>query len=271
MKRIAMATAVLLGFMAQSVLAQSEGLRRLTDRDDLLGWEGVGRLDAAQGGFCTATLIAKDLVLTAAHCVFERGRQRDAGELTFRAGLRDGFAIAEREIAAIAVPDAYRPGVGMQFDNVVQDVALLRLAQPITVAEADPFVLYQGALRGTEISVTSYGQGRAEALSRQRACQIVAEQDPLIAFDCNVTFGSSGAPVFVTNGPRKQIVSIVSGGARLNGKLVAVGMRLPGVVAGLKSDLRQQGSTSLAPQIRRLGTNERRQGSGAKFIRPGGS
>lgn len=263
--------ALLLGFAAQTALAQSEGLRRLTDRDDLLGWEAVGRLDTVGGGFCTATLIAKDQVLTAAHCVYDRGRMRNADELLFRAGLRDGNAVAERQVVAIAVAPEYRPGRGMQLENVANDVALLRLGQPITVADADPFVLYRGELRGTRISVTSYGKGRAEALSRQRECQIVAEQDELIAFDCNVTFGSSGAPVFVTNGPRKQIVSIVSGGGTAQGKAVALGMRLPDVVARLKSDLRRQSGPSPAPAIRRIGAGEQRGDSRAKFVRPGGS
>ena len=81
-----------------SAVAQSDGLRRLTDRDDLLGWEAIGRLDTAQGGFCTATLIASNQVLTAAHCVYNNGRLRNPSELRFRAGLRDGVAIAERNL-----------------------------------------------------------------------------------------------------------------------------------------------------------------------------
>lgn len=255
----------------EAALAQSTGLRRLTDRDDLLGWEAVGRLDTAQGGFCTATLIASDQVLTAAHCVYDEGRLRTASELTFRAGLRDGVAIAERQIAAIAVPDAYDPAKGMALDNVTYDVAVLQLSQPITTADADPFVLHQGRVTGSRISVTSYGQGRAEALSRQRACEIIAERQPLMAFDCNVTFGSSGAPVFVLHGDRGRIVSLISGGGRVGDKKVSLGMALPDVVAQLKSDLRSQGVRSVTPTVRRLGTGEGRSTSGAKFVRPSGS
>ncbi len=258
-------------FGADAALAQSDGLRRLTDRDDLLGWEAVGRLDTAQGGFCTATLIASDQVLTAAHCLYDRGRLRNASELTFRAGLRDGVSIAERQILAFAVPDAYHPSKGMRLDNVQHDVALLKLSAPITIADADPFVLHQGSLRGTDISVTSYGQGRAEALSRQRNCSIVAEQRPIMAFDCNVTFGSSGAPVFVLHGDRGRIVSIISGGSQRDGRTISLGMALPEVVTRLKKDLRNSGVRPATPGIRRLGTGEGRSTSGAKFVRPSGS
>ena len=258
-------------FAADAALAQSEGLRRLTDRDDLLGWEAVGRLDTEQGGFCTATLIAPNQVLTAAHCVYENGRLRRASELTFRAGLRDGVAIAERRVAAIAVPDAYDPRNGMALDNVTYDVALLQLDQPITSAQANPFVLHQGSVKGTRISVTSYGQGRAEALSRQRECTMVAESRPLMAFDCDVTFGSSGAPVFVLHGDRGRIVSLIAGGGNVDGKTVSIGMALPEIVASLKSDLRGQGVRPSSPLIKRLGAGEGRGTSGAKFVRPSGS
>ena len=41
---------VLSMLIASQALAQNSGLVRLTDRDDLLGWEAVGRLDLAGRG-----------------------------------------------------------------------------------------------------------------------------------------------------------------------------------------------------------------------------
>ena len=263
--------ALLIALGGEAALAQSDGLRRLTDRDDLLGWEAVGRLDTAAGGYCTATLIAPDQVLTAAHCVFSGTTPRRAEDLTFRAGLRDGVAIAERAIAAIAVAKGYKPEAKLSFESVARDVALLQLSAPITSAQANPFVLHKGSLRGTRISVTSYGQGRDAAPSRQRDCRVVADQPPILAFDCNVTFGSSGAPVFVLHGERGRIVSIVSGGGTYGGDRVAFGMALPELVAELKSDLRSLRARPPAPQIRRLGVGTDRAAAGAKFVRPGGS
>lgn len=267
----------LVGFLLSTGLAQAQstGLVRLGDRSGLLGWEAVGRLDLNGTGYCTATLIASDLVLTAAHCVYDKatGQLVDTQALLFRAGLRDGQAIAERSVLQVAAHQRYNPRAGMSFNNIRHDVALLRLADPITSTDADPFILHSGTVQDGTISVTSYGQGRSDALSRQRSCSIVGMQDGLIAFDCDVTFGSSGAPVFAKVGNRGRILSIVSGGSKADGKTLALGMSLPKVVAELKADLRRAPVQAPLAPIRRVtvgggSTRAARNQTGAKFVKP---
>ncbi|OZA00805.1 MAG: trypsin, partial [Rhodobacterales bacterium 17-64-5] len=86
----------------------NSGLRRLETPDQIRGWEAVGRVDIAGGGFCTGALIAPDLVLTAAHCVIEPGGAPvDAGRLTFRAGLADGVALAEVPVLRTVAPEGF--------------------------------------------------------------------------------------------------------------------------------------------------------------------
>lgn len=246
--------------------AQSSRLKSLATENDARGWEAVGRLDMG-GGFCTATLIAPDLVLSAAHCVYDRsGLARGADEITFRAGLRNGAAAAERKVVQYAAHPDYDPNRRLDARNVVHDVALLKLAEPIAFSEIDPFVLHGDVVRPGPVSVVSYGQGRSELQSRQRECGLLERQNDLLMFDCNVTFGSSGAPVFSHMNGRGRIVSVISGGAvDHNGQKVAVGPHLPSVVADLKRDLRALESGPVA-RVRRIGAGDS-GGTSAKFVK----
>ena len=224
---------------AAPALAQtaSSPLDSLDRRDEMLSWEGIGRLDSPTG-FCTATLIAQDLVLTAAHCVSDL---TSTTGLVFRAGYHNGRALSERRVTRIAVADAY-PGGGdgrLNAEKVQNDVALLQLETPITSAEADPFLVHTQAVSSGRVSVLSYGRGRAATLSRQAQCNITDRYaGGILAFDCDVTFGSSGAPVFLEELGRIRIVSIISG----SGDGTAYGMSLPQHVAALTRELRNAGA-----------------------------
>jgi protease YdgD len=257
----------------------TSGLDRLTSREDLRGFEPVGRVDVENGGFCTGTLIAGDLVLTAAHCVIEDdGTPIDAGRITFRAGLSHGKAIVEAAVVRTIVPEGYRRIEPAPLEVLQRDVALLQLGTAIETSVISPFTIGLPG-EGEEVSVVSYAAGREEALSWQRVCKVLARQDALIAFDCAVTYGSSGAPVLDRSGYRARIVSIISAGSKLDGKAVAIGMELPEVVDALKAALRRGEATSeiAAPEVseKRIGIgigigtgSGADRDTGAKFLKP---
>ncbi len=266
-----------LGLLLAALPAAADApLKRLTLRQDLLGWEAIGRVEIGGRGYCTGVLIAADLVLTAAHCLLAGGESLAApGSLRFRAGLRDGVALAESQARRAVVHPSYAPG-GDAADRIRHDVGLIELATPVPVSAASPFQAVALADGARDLTVVSYGQGRDEALSRDESCSVLGRAEGLIAFDCDVTFGSSGAPVFRRTGGRAELVSLVSGGVTETGERLAFGMERPRAVADLKAALRRgEGAAAEVPaagaaaRILRPAPGLKRQAAGgAKFVRP---
>lgn len=261
------AALVILFWLVSPLTAQATGLDRLTLRQDLLGWEAVGRLDLGASGFCTGVLIAPDRVLTAGHCL-ERARARgDVRLLRFRAGLSEGEAVAEAGVARAVIHPDYHRANGVTLENIAVDVALVVLDRPIPAATAAPFRVAAAPGTGAEVSVVSYGAGRAEAPSRQAVCSVLGRAPRLVAFDCDVTQGSSGAPVFDLSVSPARVVSLVSSG----GDGVAYGMDLPDAVETLLRALAT--GEGVFPKVeiapRRIGPgSDDRGNTGAKFLRP---
>ena len=273
--RVLAALIIFLGFSAGSgVQAGGDGLRALDTGTLGRGWEAVGRIDIGRRGFCTGAMITQQLVLTAAHCLFDKdtGARLPDSDLQFRAGLRNGRSEADRSIRRSAVHPEYRH-MGNGTVRVAHDLALLELDRPIQLSTVQPFAVYSEPRRGDEVGVVSYARGRSEVPSLEERCNVLErDRQGVVSMSCSVDFGASGAPVFAISQGQVRIVSVISAMSTPSDPAqsrVALGVSLGARLDVLRAALAAGDQRFIRVQdVPSDGQRQMSSGGGARFVRP---
>jgi len=214
------------GLMPTVAFAEAPKQRKI--KDALPGEASVGRLMVNGNAMCTGALVSPDLVLTAAHCLYDpkSGRRVAPDVIEFQAGLRNGKASAVRRVKSTMQHPEYRH-VRKGTAQVGHDLALLRLTRPIDSNAVLPMAQDVRLGSGDMLGVLSYTIGNRNDPVLEYPCRVLATQHQTLVMSCDVDFGASGAPVLaLTNGKNPSLVSVVSARAAMGGRTVSVGTTL---------------------------------------------
>lgn len=179
-----------------------------------IGRISYGMLFVPGSAVCTGTLISADIVLTAGHCL----KDGSAHSVRFAVGVDRGRAVTIAEGAAILRP-AGDP------DVLAHDVALLRLARPVSADLATPLALI--GREDNRLRLVSYRRD-APGLRADALCATLLQNGSVLGLDCPAVSGNSGAPLMQAGSDgRWQVVAVMVAQNRNPGILRSYAVEVP--------------------------------------------
>ena len=272
----AILAAICLALPLHAQSREETSLRELSTAYDVNRWEAVGRVDIGRWGMCTGALISPRIVLTAAHCLYDRDSHAllDPTSIRFNAGWRNGRATASRMVRRAVIHPEYVYTGPSGILHSANDLAILELDSEIRLANIMPFATGERPRKGASLAVVSYAHDRDQSPSIQEVCHVLARRQGMLFLSCDIDFGSSGAPIFSMDVDQPRIVSVVSAKGEANGRRISIGtslekplsevMRIMNDGGGIRG-----GTASVSQATGPLGKPVPFQKSGgAKFLRP---
>lgn len=175
-------------------------------------WDAIGQIDMETGGACTATLIADNVLITAAHCIDDDGRT-DARAVFQTAYGRRGGPLEARVTGYLIDPSWNAERFSATNDLDGTDWALLRIDRPLgaQIGHVGVRGLVQTAgnrgARQADLYQAGYSWDTGAHLSGNLGCHITEVfNDNTMAHDCDTTRGDSGSPFMVRDGDHYFVV-----------------------------------------------------------------
>lgn len=190
----------------------------------------IGQLTLPQGDRpCTAVLVAPQLVVTAAHCLYQRDRQADIMGVVFHPNFGAAPDLGQyRGRSLQALGGAVQEGRLHDIDDVIADWALIEIDPaprdlvPVPILALTTEQILARLAGGDGLYTAGYGYGGGAALRSHGRCRILApgelrwaREDRMLVTDCIIRIGDSGGPIaLIDRNGRPSLVGIFSGFGR---------------------------------------------------------
>ncbi len=208
----------------------TEGPRgpQLQPRASLTWQAAIGQVSTnAADVHCSGVLVARDIVVTASHCLFLNTAKRPAspGELVFRPNMGGLQALPPSRGVAFLGQGAVLRGGKLRNEDVAKDWVVLQISppvtavQPITVANLTIDGMLHMIDSGNRLVTAGYGSGPYDELRVHEKCRLLSQQelglfpdDSWLQLDCVFRVGDSGGGIILLDGANQPaLIGIIAG------------------------------------------------------------
>jgi protease YdgD len=185
----------------------------------------IGQLRTKNDYTCTATLVAPDLAVTAAHCFMMEAKRADVGAW-FMAGFNQGKYQAKYQIVDQIFHPAFQQGLQYKGEDVYilpqaaeHDIAWLKLKLVDGVAP-QPMPIFQGTREQLaaefqssqmQLNQGGFAEDHDAILTAHLACSLSElRENNTIYHRCDTLSGDSGSPIWLTTAKGPLLIGVQS-------------------------------------------------------------
>jgi protease YdgD len=194
-----------------------------------LSWTAaIGQLETTDSEVhCSAVLVARDVIVSAAHCLFLNTVQRPASpnELIFRPNMGGLDVLPPSRGTAFLGQGAVLRAGKLRNEDVSKDWVLVRISppvtavQPISVARLTIDGMMHLVQSGNRLVTAGYGSGPYDELRVHEKCRLLSQKelglfpdDSWLQLDCIFRLGDSGGGILLLDGANQPaLIGIITG------------------------------------------------------------